>query len=350
MCHYVGLDVSTKEIFICILNEKGTIVFETTEVCCPEAVGGKLRSTGLEIEHIGLESGSVTHWLTKGLRSQGYKVTPMESRKMAAILATLINKTDKNDARGIAEALRVGHYREVTHRSDQAMQERTLLHCRDTLVRERTHLLNSIRGHLKVYGVKNLGSYRAKFKTLLKEALSRLDETIQFSITRMLNVLDNLEQEIDAIEKKIREYIRGNEDIQLLKTVDGVGDIVALAFRSEIDDPQRFKKSRDVAAYLGLTPSQYSSGETKRQGSISKKGSKHARYLLVEAATVLLTRCKRWSKLKAWGMKLSKKKGKKKAIVAVARKLAVIMHRMLITRKKFEPTDSKERETQAIAA
>ena len=130
--------------------------------------------------------------------------------------------------------------------------------------------------------------------------------------------------------------------MQLLRTIDGVGPITALAFKAEIDDPKRFENSKDAAAYIGLTPSQYSSGEVHRQGGISKKGSKRTRYLLVEAASALLTRCKVWSKLKAWGMKLQKKKVTRKATVAIARKLAVIMHRMLITRKPFERSSGKK--------
>ena len=121
----------------------------------------------------------------------------------------------------------------------------------------------------------------------------------------------------------------------------------ALAFKAEIDNAKRFEHSKDAAAYIGLTPSQYSSGETSRQGGISKKGSKRTRYLLVEAAHVLLVRCKPWSKLKAWGVKLQRKKGNRKATVAVARKLAVLMHRMLITKKPFERSPGKKEKEAA---
>lgn len=155
-----------------------------------------------------------------------------------------------------------------------------------------------------------------------------------------------METEIKALTKEVAEVASRDEDVKLLQTVDGVGPITALAFKAEIDDAKRFENSKDVAAYIGLTPSQYSSGEVHRQGGISKKGSKRTRYLLVEAASALLTRCKTWSKLRAWGMKIQKKKGTRKATVAVARKLAVIMHRMLITKKPFERTAEKK-ETKA---
>lgn len=271
----------------------------------------------------------------------------MEAHKMAAILATVINKTDKNDARGIAEALRAGHYRECVHRSDEAMQQRTILHGRQTAVQERSHIITSIKGHLKVYGIK-LGTGSGKsFRTKVEQSIASLNPMIQKVIGCLLNILDALEQEFKELDKLVKEAAKQNEDVKLLQSMDGVGPITALAFKAEIDTVKRFENSKNVGAYLGLTPSQYSSGETKRQGGISKQGSKQVRCLLVEAATVLLTRSKAWSKLRAWGLKLMKKKGKKKAIIAVARKMAVILHRMLVTRKPFDRTDKKKLEQAA---
>jgi transposase len=336
------LDVSLNTVFVCVVNEKGKVVKENEIPSTPEAIGSFLKGADLEVEKIGLESGNLTHYLKKGLGGMGYDVVIMESRKMAAILATVINKTDKNDARGIAEALRVGHYRECVHRSDEAVEVRTILHARQTVVEERTHLLSSIKGHLKMYGIK-LGKGKNKtFRGKVEEAVVGLRPRVQRVIKNLLNVLDALEKEIKELDKEVKALAKEDKEVQLLQTIDGVGPITALAFKAEIDDPKRFADSRDVAAYIGLTPNQYSSGETQRQGGISKKGPKRMRCLLVEAATCLLTRSRIWSKLKAWGMKLIKKKGKKKAIIAVARKLAVTMHRMLITQKPFERTDKKK--------
>ena len=336
MGHYVGLDVSMKTVFICVIDEGGTRVKECELSSTPEAIGSFLMGTGLEIAKIGLESGNLSHWLKKGLLEMNYEVVVMESRKMAAILATVINKTDTNDARGIAEALRVGHYRETVHRSDKALEIKTVLNCRNTLIRERVHLVNSIKGHLKVYGIK-LGKSRKKgFNSMVEEKIAALSERTKDSIIRLLKVLEKLEVEIEQCDRAVQEIAQEDEEVQMLKTIDGVGDITALTFKAEIDDAKRFANSKDVAAYIGLTPTQYSSGETKRQGRISKKGSKEVRYLLVEAATVLLTRCRMHSKHRAWAMKLVKKKGMKKAQVALARKLAVTMHSMLINKKEFE--------------
>ncbi len=342
MRNYVGLDVSLKTTSICILDEKGKRLLEGEVDSTPEAVSDFLQKTGLEIEQIGLESGNLTHYLKKGLLKMSYRVAVMESRKMAAILATIINKTDKNDARGIAEALRVGHFQECVHRSDEAVEIRTLLHMRQTAIEEKTHIINSLRGHLKIYGIKFSKKAGKGFRGMVEKAIENLSPRIHRAVLSLLNILDTLNKEIQVLSKEVESVASTNEDVQLLQTVDGVGPITALAFKAEVDDPKRFVDSKDVAAYIGLTPSQYSSGEVHRQGGISKKGSKRTRYLLVEAASALLTRCKVWSKLKAWGMKLQKKKGTRKATVAIARKLAVIMHKMLVTRKSFERSSAKK--------
>lgn len=348
MTHYAGLDVSMNTTFICIVNEKGKVVKELDCASTPEAIDSFLSGTGLKIDKVGLESGCLTHYLKKGLKKKGYEVIGMESRRMAAILATIINKTDKNDARGIAEALRAGHYKECVHRSDEAVEIRTLLHGRRTAVEGRTHAITSIKGHLKVYGIK-LGKGSGKsFREKVEGAIAGLRPKVQKVIISLLNILDVIEEEVKELDQIVKDAGKKDERVKLLQTMDGVGPITALAFVAEVDDPKRFKDSKDVAAYIGLTPTQYSSGEIERQRGISKKGSKHTRCLLVEAATTLLTRCQVWSKLRAWGLKLMRKIGKKKAIIAVARKLAVTMHRMLITGQPFERS-TKKKESLKVA-
>jgi len=307
MSYYAGLDVSMNTTFICIVNDKGKVVKELESSSTPEAIDSFLSNTGLKIEKVGLESGCLTHYLKKGLKQKGYEVIGMESHKMAAILATIINKTDKNDARCIAEALRVGHYRECVHRSDEAVETRTILHGRRTAVEGRTHVITSIKGHLKVYGIK-LGKGSGKsFREKVEEAIMSLNPKVQKVIKSLLNILKVFEEELKELDEVVIEKGKNDERVKLLKTIDGVGPITALAFVAEIDDPKRFEDSKDVAAYIGLTPTQYSSGEKQKQGGISKKGSRHPRCLLVEAATTLLTRCQAWSKIKAWGLKLMKK-------------------------------------------
>lgn len=255
MMYYAGLDVSMNTTFICIVNEKGKVVEELEAVSTPESIDSFLSGTGLKIEKVGLESGCLTHYLKKGLKKKGYEVVGMESHKMAAILATIINKTDKNDARGIAEALRVGHYRECVHRSDEAIEVRTLLHGRRTAVEGRTHAITSIKGHLKVYGIK-LGKGSGKsFREKVEGAIAELSPRIQKVIKSLLNILETIEQEIKELDQIVKEAGKEDEKVKLLQTVDGVGPITALAFVAEVDDPKRFEDSKDVAAYIGLTGS-----------------------------------------------------------------------------------------------
>jgi transposase len=254
MNHYVGLDVSLKTVFICIINEKGKVVKEQEMTSTPQGIGGFLLGTGLKIEKIGLESGNLTHYLKKGLQELGFEVVVMEARKMAAILATVINKTDKNDARGIAEALRAGHYRECVHRSDEVVEIRTILHGRQTAVQERNHVITSIKGHLKVYGIK-LGKGKGKnFRDKVEQNIADLKPRIKKVISCLLNILDILEREIKELDQLVKEEAKQDEDVVLLQSMDGVGPITALAFKAEIDDAKRFKDSKNVGAYIGLTP------------------------------------------------------------------------------------------------
>lgn len=165
--------------------------------------------------------------------------------------------------------------------------------------------------------------------------LEGYQEIVILSIKCLLDAFDKLVEETAKIDKKMLEIAYHDKEVQLLMTVPGVGPVTALTFKTEIFDANRFKDSRSVGAYLGMTPTQYASGETQKQGKTSKCGSKELRFLLVEAGVVILTRSKKWSKLKAWGLKIMRKKGLKKAAVAVGRKLAVIMHQMMLKEKEF---------------
>ena len=335
MLHYAGLDVSKKSIFLSVVDQDGKEIKQKELPCDPEIVGAFLKGSEYKIKRIGLESGTYTHWLTKELSKMNFEVVVMEAGKMAAILASNINKNDTNDARGIAMALRAGYYTKCIHRSDQAMGQRTLLNGRDHLVKTKTNTSNVIKGLLRPYGINVCSSQKESFIDEVKEAVSDLTEDVIVIINSLLCTFENLKLGIKSLNDVCKKKAKDNEDIKRLKSMDGVGDLVALAFVSEVDDPKRFKKSRDLSAYLGLTPKLYSSGEIHRQGRISKKGSGYTRTLLVEAAIVLLTRVKVWSDLKAWGTKLMKKKGLKKAATAVARRMAVILHKMLLDKAEF---------------
>lgn len=347
MSHYVGLDISMKETVICIVNEKGESVHRGRSKTDPEKIAQHLTHTKLKIERVGIESGSLSHWLVDQLKKMNIPAICIDARKMAAVLSIRVNKTDDNDARGIAEAMRCGMYKEVTQKSQAAVEAGTLMQCRKTLVRQRVQIINSVRGFFKTYGIRLSSAGKKEFPEKARTRLPEIFEAARTGIESLLNCYEKLCEEIKNLESKIEELARDDEDIKRLMTVPGVGLITAMTFKIEIDDPKRFKKSRDVGAYFGMTPRQYSSGETKRQGRISKCGSSEARTLLTEAGLVCLMRSKKWSRVKAWGLKIMRRHGAKKAAVAIGRKLAVIMHRMLMEKKDFLYGEEKPKKAKA---
>jgi transposase len=347
MSHYAGLDVSMKETVIAIVDQKGKLVHRGRTKSDPESIIQHLNMTGFKLERIGLESGSLSNWLVDQMNQRGLATICIDARKMAAVLSIRVNKTDDNDAYGIAEAMRCGMYKEVVLKSKASTQAATLMNCRKTLVHQKVQLINSVRGFLKTYGIRLGSSGEREFSLKVRNRLSEVLDLARIGIEGLLNCYEKLLLEIKTIEREIEEMARKDEDVQRLMTIPGVGLITAMTYKSEIDDPKRFEKSRDVGAYFGMTPRQYSSGETKKQGRISKCGSSEMRTLLTEAGMVCITRSKRWSRLKAWGLKVMRRHGAKKASVAVGRKLAVIMHRMLIEKADFaygeeKPTLKKE--------
>jgi transposase len=335
MNHYIGLDVSMKRTFICVINEEGKIIHEGSENTDPHRIADYLSKLGLEEMTVGFESGSLTPYLLNGFKERAINAICMDARKLSPILALKVNKTDKNDARGIAEALRCGMYTRVHCKPEESVNRAILLTSRRALVEQQTHLKNTVRGLLKSYGIR-LGSVSAKkFSAAVIKQIESCQEIVILSIKCLLDAFDKLVEETGKIDKKMLEIAYYDKEVQRFMTIPGVGPVTALTYKAEIFDATRFKESRSVGAYLGMTPTQYASGETKRQGKTSKCGSKELRFLLTEAGIVILTRSKKWSKLKAWGLKIMRKKGLKKAAVAVGRKLAVIMHRMMLEEKDF---------------
>lgn len=336
MKHYVGLDVSMKKTSICIVDECGNTVHEATISTDPHALADAIEQTGLRIKLVGFESGSLSHYLMEGFRERALNVVCIDARKMHSILSVKINKTDKNDARGIAKALRAGMFSVVHDKPKEAIDRGAVLSMRRCLVKQRTDIKNHIRGILKTYGIR-LGSIGPeKFHERIKLHIDRLDPLVRETLEGLLDLFDAYNKKIFQVNQELLKISRKDKEVQRLMTVPGVGSIVALTYKAEIHNPHRFSNSRAVGAYLGMTPRQYSSGETSKQGGISRCGSKELRSLLNESGLVLLTRTKKWSKLKAWGLKLMRKKGIKKASLAVGRKLSVVMHRMLIEEKAFQ--------------
>jgi transposase len=335
MKHYVGLDVSMKKTSVCIINEQGKIVYESEVKTDPHILADVIEKTSLKIELVGFESGSLSHYLTQGFKERALPAVCMDARKMSAILSIRVNKTDKNDARGIAGALRTGMFTRVHEKPQEAINRGAVLSMRRCLVKQRTDIKNHVRGILKTYGIRLGAVGPTKFSDAVKRRIEEQDPLVRQTMEEMLEVFDMLTRKITRFDQQLLKIAHQDKDVRLLMTTQGIGPITALTYKAEIFDPSRFPNSRTVGAYLGMTPTQYSSGEMQKQGRISKCGSMELRSLLTEAGVVVLTRSQKWSKLKAWGLKLMRKKGLKKASLAVGRKLAVIMHRMLLEQKEF---------------
>jgi transposase len=325
MSQYVGLDVSQKETAVCIVDDVGDVVFEGRSASDPGALAKVIWKHAPHARRIGFESGMMSSWLWHELGRLGLPVVCIDARHAHAALSARINKSDENDARGLAELVRVGWYREVRVKSKESQMVRTLLVARSRLVAVRRDLQNQMRSMLAEVGQRMPRAVGHAFTSRINALL--VDRPgLAGIIEHLLAVYEHVLSEQAQIDKKIRQIARADMTVRRLMTVPGVGVVTAMAYRHTIDDPARFASAQTVGAYLGLTPRRHQSGKTDLQGHVSKWGDRALRTYLYEAATVLLHRTKRWSKLKAWGERLAKRVGLKKAHVAVARKLAVILH------------------------
>jgi len=324
---YVGMDVSLKETSICVVDGKGEIVSEGTVISEPAAIAVFVKAKADGARRIGLETGPTTTWLWHELRALGLPVICIDARHAKAALSLQINKSDRNDAVGLARMMQAGWYKEVQVKSLPCHEIRAVLNSRAQLVKIKRDLENQIRGLLKnlglVIGKAGGNVFRRRVEDLVGE-----HRLLQEAVRPLLGVREIVRREIAGLTRGLLAMARDNEESRRLMTVPGIGPINALAFCAAIDEPSRFRRSRSVGAYFGLTPRRHASGEVDWTGRISKCGDAMVRTYLFEAAGVLLTRVPQWCKLKAWGHRLWKRIGFKKAKVAVARKLAVILHRM----------------------
>ena len=324
---YVGMDVSLKETSICVVDDDGEIRCEGTVLSEPEVIAEFIKAKAPRAARIGLETGPTTTWLWHELRALGLPVICIDARHAKAALSMQINKSDRNDAVGLARIMQCGWYKEVQVKRLSCHEIRAVLNSRAQLVKIKRDLENQIRGLLKNLGLR-IGTASGNVFSRRVEELVAEPSLLREAVGSLLTVRESVRREIADLHCKLLSLARNDKDSRRSMTIPGIGPITALAFHSAIDDPNRFRRSRSVGAYVGLTPRRHASGEVDWSGRISKCGDRMLRTYLFEAAGVLLTRVPQWCRLKAWGHRLWKRIGFKKAKVAVARKLAVILHRM----------------------
>ena len=335
MKQYVGLDVSQKETSVCVVDESGRVVFEGKAKSDPGALACLLRKHAPGAERIGFETGAMASWLWHELRRVHLPVVCIDARHAHAALSVRMNKSDQNDARGLAELVRIGWYREVKVKSEESQRIRSILVARSRLVGIRRGIENQVRSMIKEYGLLFRRAIGLPFRRQVAQLLGE-DHPLGGVIAPLLLIHQHVCDQQRNFDDEVRRLAKSDEVTRRLMTVPGVGVVTALTFRHTIDDPSRFQSASSVGAYLGLTPRRNQSGETDTNGKISRWGDRLLRVYLFEAATVLLYRTKKWSSLKAWGMKLAKRIGMKKAKVAIARKIAVILHCIWVDGTSFE--------------
>ncbi|HEX8894017.1 MAG TPA: IS110 family transposase [Terriglobales bacterium] len=337
MDYFAGLDVSVKDTSICIVDEAGRIVREVKAASEPNTLLAALTNSSYHFKRIGLEAGPLSQWLFSALAEAGLPVICVETRHMRAVLKAQINKTDRNDARGIAQMMRVGLYRPVHVKTLRSQKLRMLLTHRKLLQSKAIAIENDLRGTLRNFGLKVGMVGTAKFEARIKELVENVADLAAL-VEPLLVVRRALREQIGVLHRRVLTIVRHDETCRRLMTVPGVGPVVALTYRATVDVPARFRKSKSVGAVFGLTCSRDQSGERDRPGAISRCGDEMMRALLYEAAQAMLLRSVKWSWLKAWAMKIAKRRGMKRAIVALARRLAVILHRIWVDGTEFRWT------------
>jgi transposase len=334
MEYYAGIDVSLKESNVCVVDAAGKIVREVKVASEPEALIGYFEELGLPVSRIGLEAGPLSQWLHAGLVAAGRDAVLLETRHVKAALSAMTVKTDRKDARGIAQLLRMGWYRPVHAKSAPCKDTRALLAGRKLLQGKLLDVELSIRGILRGYGLKVGEVSRGRFEARIRE-LTAGHAILETVIGAMLAARMALWNEFTRLHREMLKIARADRVCRRLMSAPGVGALVALTYRSAVDDPSRFEKSSAIGAYFGLTPKKYQSGETDRDGGVSKVGDGMVRTALFEAAHIMLTRAVRFSSLKRWALGVAQRRGMKRAKVALARKLGVVLHRMWVEATEF---------------
>ena len=337
MNHYAGIDVSLECSSVCVVDGSGKILRETKVASEPEALIAWFGSLGLSLERVGLEAGPLSQWLCVAMREAGLAVELLETRHVRDAFKAMSVKTDRNDARNIAQLMRLGWFRPVHCKSFEAQETRAVLSARKLLQSKLLDVQNSLRGTLRGFGLKVGKTTERSFAGRIEELVAG-HPGLEAVAKGLLAAHAVLLREFNVLDKQVGKMARSHARAKLLMTMPAVGPGTSLTYASAIDDPARFRSSKMVGPHFGLTPKKYQSGETNVSGRISKVGDASVREALYQAAHSMLTKpVRNCTSLKSWAMRIAKRAGMRKAKVALARRLAVIMHRMLADGLPFNP-------------
>lgn len=331
---FAGLDVADKTTAICVMAAGGEIMLEASANTEVGAIGDILKPYRRVLGGVALESGNKGMWLAREMLRKKWPIICLDARHTQKALSAAGNKTDKNDARGIAEVLSRGVYRTAHLHTSIARAGRAILRQRAALVRKRGDLERLVRGVLKYEGAR-LVRKGTEFAFVSARG-QRLDSNLQAALLQTLKTTAAIQAGEKQLDLLVRRLSEADPVCRRLMTVPGVGHITAFAFRMAVDDPSRFSSSRDVAAYFGLTPRTVQSGETSSTLGITRLGDREVRSLLYQAGGSVIVRCKTPWRVRTWAVALAERRGHKVAAVACARRLAVIMHRMWVTGRDFD--------------
>jgi len=346
----IGLDLGDRNSWYCVLDETGRIQLEqrvrTTAKGLQEVFGAMPRS------RIALEIGTHSPWISRLLSDLGHEVIVANARKVR-LIGESRKKDDRLDAQTLARLARIDPelLYPVKHRSARAQADLMTIRARASLVRARTGLVNAARGLAKSYGERLRG---CNVRNMDPEKAEGLSPELQRALEPLLATIEELSERIVEYNDRIEALAQTRyPQVELLKQIKGVGTLIALTFLLTLEDPHRFGKSRDVGGYLGLQPGRRQSGESEPQLHISKEGDPYLRTLLVQGAQHVLGPFGIDCDLRRWGLKLAERggrNGKKRAIVATARKLAVLLHHLWVSGEVYEPLHNSSPATVAAAA
>lgn len=333
MVEYIGLDVSMKETAVSIRRD-GERIWRGKCASDPKLIAELIHKRAPSVERIVFETGPLSIWFYHELKGAGLPAICIDARHAKAALDMAPNKTD---ADGLAQLAEISYFKEVRVKGFDSMLTRTLVAARTRLVRITVELSNQIRGLMKTFGLVVPAGQGSNFEKNVRNLLAGQDEVAKI-ILPMLGAWRGVRERAAELGRQLMADARDSQACQILMSIPGIGTVTATSFMAAIEDPDNFRKSRSVAAWLGLTTRRYQSGEVDYDGHISRRGDKHLRGLLYEAAVVILTRSYADSGLRSWGLKLRERVGFKRAATALARKLAVTMHAMLKSGELFDPT------------